>query len=431
MSALSAFSETRRASCMPRDQPLAGFKRDKDYRKIFLGHRDCRSEDGLPWIAPVVKVTQLSISNDPTLHHEYLPTLGLPEFTRVATELALGKECVAVLENRVCLDNPYTISKWQLWVHKAGGIQTPGGTGALWLGAKFLRKWYKTTVLKPTAVYVSLPAWDTHRCIFQDAGFTTICSYSYWDSRLLGVDMKQLLSDLKDAPQRSIVVLHASPHNPTGMDLTPEEWKQLAGVMQKGELFPFFHLSGQGFASGDLDRDALPLRLFITQGFELFCAQSFSKVFGLYDNSVGNLIVIAKNSNTLIIIRSQVDLIAKAAWLNPPTLGARIVTTILNNPALFALWKQSLLTMAERFMFNRQKLKEKLRILGTPGTWDHITNQKGMYSFSGLNALQVKFLRIHRHIHLGANGQINMSSLNSKNLDHVAHSIHAAVISAT
>ncbi|XP_030055493.1 putative aspartate aminotransferase, cytoplasmic 2 isoform X2 [Microcaecilia unicolor] len=409
MSALSAFSETLKASCMPRDQPLEGFIQDKDSTKIFLGHRDFRADNGLPWVAPVIKMTQLNISSDPTLHHDYLPALGLSEFTRVATELAIGKDSIALLENR------------------AGGIQTPGGTGALWLGARFLRQWYNDTILKPTAVYVSFPAWDTHQCIFQDAGFTDIRSYTYWDNRLLGLDMKELLFELKDAPENSIVLLHASPHNPTGMDLTPEEWTQLASVMQKKKLFPFFHLSAQGLASGDLDKDALPLRLFITQGFELFCAQSFSKNFGLYDDNVGNLIVITKNNKTLINIRSQLDLIVKVTWLNPPNLGARIVTTVLNNPTLFNDWKRSIRMMAKHLMLNRKNLKDKLRALGTLGTWDHITKQTGIYSFSGLSASQVEFLHIHRHVHLGANGQINMSSLNSMNLDYVAHSIHEAV----
>ncbi|XP_030055492.1 putative aspartate aminotransferase, cytoplasmic 2 isoform X1 [Microcaecilia unicolor] len=330
MSALSAFSETLKASCMPRDQPLEGFIQDKDSTKIFLGHRG------------------VFIGRGKGKEREPL----IPKPRQVAFRLQGGQELSGLEPDSF-----------------GSGTMTPSSSQQPFM------------------------------CPFQRG----------------------------DAPENSIVLLHASPHNPTGMDLTPEEWTQLASVMQKKKLFPFFHLSAQGLASGDLDKDALPLRLFITQGFELFCAQSFSKNFGLYDDNVGNLIVITKNNKTLINIRSQLDLIVKVTWLNPPNLGARIVTTVLNNPTLFNDWKRSIRMMAKHLMLNRKNLKDKLRALGTLGTWDHITKQTGIYSFSGLSASQVEFLHIHRHVHLGANGQINMSSLNSMNLDYVAHSIHEAV----
>ncbi|XP_029457634.1 putative aspartate aminotransferase, cytoplasmic 2 [Rhinatrema bivittatum] len=409
MSDLSVFSETLKPPVMSYNQSLEAFKQDKDFAKIFLGHRDCRTDDGLPWVIPLIKTTQQHISNDPTLNHEHLPLLGLPEFTRVATELAIGKHSIALIENR------------------AGGIQTPGGTGALWLGAKFLQQWYKVNFPKQTAVYVSLPAWDTHGGIFQNAGFTDIRSYHYWDCMEMGIGMKELVIDLEDAPDNSIVVLHCTPNNPTGMDFTPQEWIQIANLMQKKKLFPFFHLSAQGLASGDLDRDVLPFRFFIEQGFELFCAQSFSKNFGLYEKSVGNLIVVAKNNKTLLSIRSQLEIIIRLAWWSPPALGARIVATVLNNPAILAEWKENIKEMAEHIMLMRLKLKEKLRTLGTLGTWEHLTTQMGLYSFSGLNASQVDILRTKRHVYLGANGQINMSSLNSGNIDYVAQCIHEAV----
>uniref|UniRef100_A0A8C0GMT8 aspartate transaminase n=1 Tax=Chelonoidis abingdonii TaxID=106734 RepID=A0A8C0GMT8_CHEAB len=347
---------------------------------------DCQTEMGKAWVCPTVRQTLLQIASDPTLDHEYLPVLGFPEFTRAATELALGRESRAVIENR------------------AGGVHTVGGTGAVRIGAEFLRHWYNTSSPSPIAVYIAFPQ-------TANSGQPVLVA--------------QVLSCFQSAPDCSIVVLHA----PEETGLTPKQWEEVARVMGRKRLFPFFDIPAQGLASGDLDRDAWALRHFVAQGFELFCAQSFSKTFGLYDERVGNLIVVARDNETLVRIRSQLQKQVMGMWATPASLGARVITTVLNNPALLNKWKQSLRMLAEKIMLIREKLKEKLRILGTPGFWDHLTAQSGTRSFTGLLSSQVAFLEKHKHIYLLGSGQVSVCSINSHNLDYVAQSINEAVSS--
>uniref|UniRef100_A0A452IZY9 aspartate transaminase n=1 Tax=Gopherus agassizii TaxID=38772 RepID=A0A452IZY9_9SAUR len=353
------------------------------------------TETGKAWVCPTVRQTLLQIANDPTLDHEYLPVLGFPEFTRAATELALGRESRAVIENR------------------AGGIHTVGGTGAVRIGAEFLWRWYNTSSPTPIAVYIAFPQWGNLRCIFQDVGFTEIQPYHYWDTVRLAVAVEGFLEVLE---VWSWLELCQVP-----LVLNPSLFMK--------RLFPFFDVPAQGLASGDLDRDAWALRHFVAQGFELFCAQSFSKTFGLYDERVGNLIVVARDNETLVRIRSQLQKQVMGTWATPASLGARVIATVLNNPALLNKWKQSLRMLAEKIMLIREKLKEKLRILGTPGCWDHLTAQSGTRSFTGLLSSQVAFLEKHKHIYLLGNGQVSVCSINSHNLDYVAQSINEAVSS--
>ncbi|KAM9314290.1 aspartate aminotransferase, cytoplasmic-like [Pholidichthys leucotaenia] len=229
------------------------------------------------------------------------------------------------------------------------------------------------------------------------------------------------------APEHSIFVLHACAHNPTGTDPTQEEWKKIAEIMKTRKLFAFFDSAYQGFASGCLDRDAWAIRFFVSKGFELFVAQSFSKNFGLYNERVGNLTVVTQDNENLTRVLSQMEKIVRTTWSNPPSQGARIVSVTLNDPELFKEWKGNVETMANRVLLMRKQLKEKLLALGTPGTWDHITQQIGMFSFTGLNPAQVQYLIKEKHVYLMASGRINMCGLTTKNIDYVAQSIYDAV----
>ncbi|XP_053124964.1 putative aspartate aminotransferase, cytoplasmic 2 isoform X2 [Hemicordylus capensis] len=387
--------------------PLDVYRVDPSPQKVCLGHAGCQTESDEAWIPPVVRRTLLQIPQDPTLTHEYLPELGVPEFNRAATELVLGKYSRALLDNR------------------AGGVQTIGGTGAVFIGAEFLRRWYKPNSSTSTAVYIAIPQLGSLGCIFQTAGFNDIRPYQYWDPVKLTVNIQQFLLDLQSAPERSIVFLHA----PEETGLSPKQWGKVATVMEKKHLFPFFDVAAQGLASGNLDRDAWALRHFVARGFELLCAQSFSKTFGLYEERVGNLIVVTKDNETLIRIQSQLAKQVTMIWYGPTSLGARLITMVLNSPALLYEWKENLLTLVKRIMLMREKLKEKLRILGTPGSWEHLTAQAGTNSFIGLLPSQVEFLEKQKHIYLLPNNQINICSINSKNLDYIAQSIHEAVMS--
>ncbi|XP_059508959.1 aspartate aminotransferase, cytoplasmic [Stegostoma tigrinum] len=390
----------------------ADFKADTHPKKVNLGVGAYRTDEGQPWVLPVVKKVEQEIANDNSLNHEYVPILGFPEFTKLACELILGKDSPAIAEDRV------------------GGVQCLGGTGALRMGADFLRLWYNGPNNASTPLYVSSPTWANHNGVFGAAGFTDVRNYRYWDPAKRGLHLQGLLEDMENAPEFSIFVLHACAHNPTGTDPTPEEWKKIAEVMKKRSLFPFFDAAYQGFASGDLDKDAWAVRYFVSQGFELFCAQSFSKNFGLYNERIGNLCIVAKDSDNVTRIRSQMEKIARTIWSNPPAHGALVVMRTLSNPQLLAEWKGNVKSMADRVLLMRAQLKEKLQKLGTPGTWDHLTQQIGMFSFTGLDPSQVDYMTKKKHIYLMASGRINMCGLTSGNLDYVAESIHEAVKSS-
>uniref|UniRef100_A0A8C9TH39 Aspartate aminotransferase n=1 Tax=Scleropages formosus TaxID=113540 RepID=A0A8C9TH39_SCLFO len=400
---------------VPQATPVAVFKLTADFRedsspnKVNLGVGAYRTDDNQPWVLPVVKKVERMIVEDQSLNHEYLPILGLPEFRSSASKIALGDDSLAILENRV------------------GGVQCLGGTGALKIGAEFLRRWYYGYNNTATPVYVSAPTWENHNGVFADAGFQDIRPYKYWNAEKRSLDLAGFLGDLESAPEHSIFVMHACAHNPTGIDPTPEEWKQIAEVMKRRNLFPFFDSAYQGFASGSLEKDAWAVRYFVSQGFELFCAQSFSKNFGLYNERVGNLTIVAKDNENLTRVLSQMEKIVRTIWSNPPSQGARVVALTLNSPELFAEWQENVKTMADRVLLMRAQLKAKLQALGTPGTWDHITQQIGMFSFTGLTPHQVEYLSKEKHIYLMASGRINMCGLTTKNIDYVAESIHEAV----
>ncbi|XP_059179795.1 aspartate aminotransferase, cytoplasmic [Centropristis striata] len=400
---------------VPQAAPVAVFKLSQDFandqfpHKVNLGVGAYRTDEGQPWVLPVVKKVEKIIVHDDRLNHEYLPILGLPDFRSSASKIALGDDSSAIQENRV------------------GAVQCLGGTGALKMGAEFLRRFYNGNNNTKTPVYVSAPTWENHNAVFANAGFEDVRPYKYWDAARRGLDLDGFLGDLESCPEHSIFVLHACAHNPTGTDPTQRQWMQIAEIMMRRKLFVFFDSAYQGFASGSLEKDAWAVRYFVSMGFEMFCAQSFSKNFGLYNERVGNLTIVARDADNLKRILSQMEKIVRTTWSNPPSQGARIVAITLNSPELFSEWKDNVKTMADRVLLMRAQLKAKLQALGTPGTWDHITEQIGMFSFTGLNPRQVEYMVKERHIYLMASGRINMCGLTTKNIDYVAESIYEAV----
>ncbi|XP_065920111.1 aspartate aminotransferase, cytoplasmic-like isoform X2 [Dysidea avara] len=380
------------------------YESDTHPQKVDLGIGAYRTEDGTPWVLPVVRTVEAQMSSDETLNHEYLAIDGLRSFTDAAARLLLGEDSVAITENRYC------------------GVQTLSGTGALRLAFEFYLKH-----LGQRAVYISKPTWGNHRGVIGEVGFTDIREYCYWNAEQKAVDIDGLLRDLKDAPEGSIVLLQACAHNPTGMDPTKEQWRLIADVVQERKLIPLFDSAYQGFASGDVDNDAYSVREFVKRGVELFTAQSFSKNFGLYNERTGSLCCVLSSTEMASVVRSQLKYLCRRLWSNPPNHGARIVATVLNNPALRADWLESLLIMSSRIKKARQELYQRLRTKGTPGTWEHIVTQIGMFSFSGLSVQQCEVLTNKYHIYLLKNGRISMCGLNSNNLDYVAAAIDDVV----
>ncbi|KAL2189314.1 PLP-dependent transferase [Thermothelomyces heterothallicus CBS 203.75] len=397
------------------EDPLFGLMRayraDSSPNKVDLGIGAYRDDNAKPWILPVVKKADEILRNDPEANHEYLPIAGLASLTSKAAELLLGQSAPAIAEKRTA------------------SVQTISGTGAVHLGALFLAKFYKVQGANRT-VYVSNPTWANHHQIFTNVGLP-IATYPYFNKNTKGLDIDGMKAALEQAPDGSIILLHACAHNPTGVDPTPEQWREIALLMKAKRHFPFFDTAYQGFASGDLDRDAGAIRLFVEEGFELVIAQSFAKNFGLYGERAGCFHYVASPSadaaSVTTRVASQLAILQRSEISNPPIYGARIASIVLNDPALFAEWQENLRTMSGRIIDMRKRLRAKLEELGTPGQWNHITDQIGMFSFTGLTEPQVLKLRSDYHIYMTKNGRISMAGLNSKNVDYVATAIDKVV----
>jgi aspartate aminotransferase len=350
------------------------------------------------------------LRNDPELNHEYLPIAGLADFTAASQKLVLGGDSPAIAEKRVT------------------SLQTISGTGAVHLGALFLSKFYKAQTERP--VYFSDPTWANHFQIFSNVGLQ-YKTYPYFSKTTKGLDFDGMIGAIQDAPEGSIVLLHACAHNPTGVDPTQDQWKKIAEVIRSKKHFPFFDTAYQGFASGDLARDGWAIRYFVEQGFELCIAQSYAKNFGLYGERAGCFHFVTSPSSdaeeTIKRIASQLAILQRSEISNPPAYGARIASTVLNDPKLFAEWEANLREMSGRIKEMRTALRSKLEEMGTPGTWNHITDQIGMFSFTGLTEQQVLKIREDAHVYMTKNGRISMAGLNTHNVDYFAKAVDKVV----
>jgi len=398
--------------------PIEVFKLSRDFQadthpqKVSLGVGAYRTEESKPWILPVVKKAEHKLADDieaETINHEYLPILGFESFSANATKLVLGSDSTAIKEGR------------------AFGIQSLSGTGALRNGGDFLAM-DPPRGLGRRICYVSDPTWGNHIMLFKSSGFTEVRKYRYWNKDSKSLDFDGMIEDLNNAPEDSVVILHAVAHNPTGIDPTQEQWTKIADVMESKKLFPFFDCAYQGFASGNLDQDAWAVRYFVEQRkFEIFVAQSFSKNFGLYNERAGNLTIVVSDPGKIANIKSQITLIVRFNYSNPPAHGVRIVDCVLSDEGLFDEWRDNIKTMANRIIAMRSGLRERLEKLGTPGQWNHITDQIGMFSFTGLNPDMCAYLVNEKHIYLLKNGRISIAGVTPKNIDYLAESIYEAV----
>ncbi|XP_047478353.1 aspartate aminotransferase, cytoplasmic-like [Penaeus chinensis] len=402
--ATSRFADIQQAPPIEVFHVMKAFSDSTHEKKVNLSVGAYRTDEAKPWVLPVVRKVEAELAADMTLNHEYLPILGLESFSTAAAKMLLGATHPAIAEGRMT------------------SVQVLSGTGGLRIAAEFLHR-----ILKYNTFYFSTPTWGNHRLIFTQAGFTDVKQYRYWDGKTKGLDFDGMIEDLQNAPENSVVILHACAHNPTGVDPTQDQWKKIADVMEERKLFPLFDSAYQGFASGDLDKDAWAVRLFAERGFEMIATQSFSKNFGLYNERIGNLMIIVKDPSVIIPMRSQITLLVRGSYSNPPSHGARIVSRVLNDEALFGEWKECIKIMSGRIIEMRKGLQERLEKLGTPGTWNHITAQIGMFSFTGLSAEQSKYLAEKYHIYLLSSGRINMCGLTTGNIDYVAEAINDAV----
>jgi aromatic-amino-acid transaminase len=299
-------------------------------------------------------------------------------------------------------------------------IQCLGGTGALKVGADYLKR-----LLPQSAVYISDPSWENHRALFEAAGFT-VGNYAYYDAATKGANFAAMKADLGKLPAKSIVVFHACCHNPTGADLTEAQWRELVNTIRARDLVAFIDMAYQGFADG-IEPDAVVLRLFADSGLSFFVSSSFSKSFSLYGERVGALTIVTASRDESARVLSQVKRVVRTNYSNPPTHGGAIVAAVLSNPELRRQWEDELAGMRERIRAMRGGLVDKLKAKGVAQDFSFIIQQRGMFSYTGLTAAQVERLRAEYGIYAVSTGRICLAALNTRNIDYVADAIGAVL----
>jgi len=384
----------------PRD-PILGiteaFSADPNPSKVNLGVGVYYDDNGrLPLLECVRRAERQVLENSPP--RGYLPIDGLPEYDRAVQALVLGPDSPAIKDKR------------------AVTVQALGGTGGLKVGADFLQR------ADPGArVWISQPSWENHRALFENAGFA-VEAYPYYDSGSHGLDFDGMLGALRALPPRSIVVLHACCHNPTGVDPTPAQWTRVIEAVVARELVPFLDIAYQGFADG-IDADASVVRRFVEAGLPLFISNSFSKSFSLYGERIGALTVVAHDSDEAARVLSQLKRLVRTNYSNPPTYGGKIVATVLATPELTSLWEQELQQMRNRIRDMRLQLVERVQARAPGFDFGFVTRQRGMFSYSGLSKQAVARLRDEFSIYAVDTGRICVAALNSHNIDYVADAI--------
>ncbi|XP_029465097.1 aspartate aminotransferase, mitochondrial [Rhinatrema bivittatum] len=376
------------------------FVRDTNSKKMNLGVGAYRDDSGKPYILSCVRKAESQISAK-KLDKEYLPIAGLAEFTRASAALALGEDSEVVKSSRFVT------------------VQGLSGTGSLRIGASFLQRFFQHS----RAVYLPKPSWGNHTALFRDSGLEPK-AYRYYDPKTCGFDAAGALDDISKIPEQSIILLHACAHNPTGVDPRPEQWKELAALVKKRKLFPFFDMAYQGFASGDINRDAWALRHFIEQGISVVIAQSFAKNMGLYGERVGAFTVVCSDPDEAKRVESQLKILIRPMYSNPPLSGARIAAMILNTPELRAEWLEEVKGMANRIISMREQLVSNLKKEGSIHNWQHITDQIGMFCFTGLKPEQVDRLTKEFSVYLTKDGRISVAGITSANVGYLAHAIY-------
>ena len=375
---------------------MEAYAQDTNPRKFDLGVGVYKDAQGLTPIPEAVKIAEARLVESQDTK-TYIGGHGNPLFGKVINELVLGADSKLLAEQR------------------AGATQTPGGTGALRLAADFIAQ-----CLPGKGVWLSNPTWPIHETIFAAAGVKA-SHYPYVgsDNRL---DVEAMLAVLNEVPKGDVVLLHACCHNPTGFDLCPDDWQRVLDVVRSRDLLPLIDFAYQGFGDG-LEQDAWSTRLFAAELPELLITSSCSKNFGLYRDRTGALIVCAKSADKLIDIRSQLANIARNLWSTPPDHGAAVVATILGDAELKALWSGEVEAMRSRIAHLRSGLVEALAPHGLSERFAHIGAQRGMFSYTGLSADQVKQLREKHSVYMVNSGRANVAGIDATRLALLAEAI--------
>ncbi|MBQ8828969.1 MAG: aspartate/tyrosine/aromatic aminotransferase [Burkholderiaceae bacterium] len=387
------------------DDPILGlneaFKTDPRENKVNLSIGVYCTEEGNIPLLNVVALTEQKLL-DKKEAHAYIPISGLPQYCSGVQKLLFGEGSEVIASKR------------------ATTIQSLGGTGALKLGADFL----STILDNPTAV-VSAPTWQNHVAIFESAGFT-VGSYAYYNKEQGCIDFPAMVASLEGLKENTVVILHACCHNPTGFDLTTEEWAKVIEICKTRKLIPFLDIAYQGFGNG-LEEDTEAVRLFAKSGLQFFVSSSFSKNFSLYGERVGALTAVCADEAEAARVLTNLKSAARANYSNPPKHGAAIVATVLNDPQLLAQWHEDLRQMRVRIKEMRTALVKALKEIGASKDFSFIEKQNGMFSFTGLTADQVQRLKDEFGVYAVKSGRICVASLNTKNVEYTAKAIKEVI----
>jgi aromatic-amino-acid transaminase len=384
----------------PRD-PILGlneqFNADTNPNKVNLGVGVYYDDNGkLPLLQCVQQAEKMMMESPKA--RGYLPIDGIAAYDSAVKNLVFGADSEPVKSGRVAT------------------VQALGGTGGLKIGADFLRK------VNPGAkVLISDPSWENHRALFAQAGFT-VEAYPYYNAAKRGIDFEGMLAALNQAAEGTVVVLHACCHNPTGYDITPEQWDQVIATVKARKLVPFLDMAYQGFGYG-IAEDGAVIGKFVASGQNFFVSTSFSKSFSLYGERVGALSVLCQDKEEASRVLSQLKIVIRTNYSNPPTHGGSVVASVLNTPELRALWEKELGDMRTRIKQMRTAMVEKLKAAGVKEDMSFITTQIGMFSYSGLSKDQMVRLRNEFGVYGTDTGRMCVAALNSKNIDYVCQAI--------
>ncbi len=394
---MSLFSTVELA---PRD-PILGmteaFNADPNPAKVNLGVGVYFDEQGKLPILQCVLAAEKQMAEAPK-PRGYLPIDGIAAYDRSVQELVFGADSTALRDGRIAT------------------VQTLGGTGGLKVGADFLKR------LNPQSkVLISDPSWENHRALFLQAGFE-VESYPYYDAASRGIRFDAMLAALDKAVPGTVVVLHACCHNPSGYDLDPAQWARVVQVLQARGLVPFLDMAYQGFGDGIVE-DGAAVQRFLRSGMDFLVATSFSKSFSLYGERVGALSVVCESKDEAARVLSRLKVLIRGNYSNPPTHGAQVVSMVLTTPSLRQLWEEELAGMRVRIKRMREALVQRLAEAGVKQDMGFILRQKGMFSYSGLDAAQMQRLRSEFGVYGIDSGRICVAALNERNLGPVAAAI--------
>lgn len=386
-------------SLLPEDSILGllkAFLADPNPNKVNLGIGAYKTADNHPLLLTCISKAEMLLAKK-QLFKEYLPIEGDEHFLRAALPIAFGNHSPLLASGVVF------------------ATQTVGGSGALRLGAEFL-----ASAINPV-IYLSDPSWANHQQIFEKGGLT-VRTYPYYNHRDNTLRFDDLCAAIRKMPSGSTILLQSGCHNPTGLDLSFEQWKEISSLLKKHNILPFFDMAYQGFKT-NVESDAQPLRYFIDQGHELLVAYTFSKNFGVYGERIGFLAAVTHDPDDAIRVGSQIKHLIRSNYSNPPIHGSRLIATVLTSPELTLEWTEELKNMQGRIVEMRRALMASLMIKAEHKDFSYMNNQSGFFTFCGLDQHMVNRLKKEKSLYIPINGRINIAALNTQNLEYVAEAL--------